>query len=176
MCPQPAQFFVPECISPPGVSFIPSLSLFKAPSLLSCLFPFHSQVPNSFTSYLQFKRVSKVRQSFMPVLVIFCASEREKFEGHCAFLKLYSEPLSLAITYHCQLTAMINGESDVYTIQYYTAVKMRHQHMLASTWITLKNSVEPESQLWKNKYGMMTFVKSSQTGKIKLHVHKFCTD
>lgn len=109
MCPQAAQFFLPECILSAGVSFIPSLPLFKAPSLLSCLFPFHSQVPNSFTSYLQLKCVSNIRQSFMPVLVIFCASEREKCGAHCAFLKLYSEPLSLAITYHCQLIEMING-------------------------------------------------------------------
>lgn len=42
----------------------------------------------------------------MPMIVILSASEREKFGEHCAFLKLYSEPSSLAINRHNKYRAM----------------------------------------------------------------------
>lgn len=95
MCVWSAQFFIP--VLSPEVSYILSLSLFQAPSLP--WFFSGPQVPNSFPSYPPLKSVSNPRPSFMPVLVVFCTSwEREKCGGHCAFLKLYSEPSSLSVT------------------------------------------------------------------------------
>lgn len=41
---------------------------------------------------------------------------------------------------------------------------MGHPYLFASAWMILQNNVEPESQFWKNKYVVITFVKISQTG------------
>lgn len=119
----------------------------KAPFLLWCLFPSGSQFSSSFASYLQIKPVSNRRQSFTPLLVVFCAWDRETFGEHCAFLKLPSEPSSLSITQPCQWVGMIDCHmfTQKNAVQpKSSAVKITHQHLFALTWITLRNNVESQ--------------------------------
>lgn len=63
---------------------------------------------------------------------------------------------------------MIDGH--VYTKVGCKVIKITHQRLFASTWITVRDNVEPKSQSWKTTYDMIIFVSSSQTCTDKLHM------
>lgn len=102
MCLQEAQF-TPGSMFSLWESFLSLSSFpFKAPPLLWCLFPSGSRFPNSFTSYLQWKPVSSMKPGLTPLLVVFCAWERERSGEHS-----WNYTLSL---HRWQLPSTVNGE------------------------------------------------------------------